>query len=212
MPGVQPKRDPGLDFFKPIKQRWVEHPDLLAYITCQEPFQGLKTTPAIAGLRVKLELKSKDTYRLLVRVLREESGLDLEREIAKEKQRANARLAMVHENGEIGNGRSSLDIIKPTSGGTFRSYLVGRLKREAAKAEGKDPLFVEPEVVRAVELLPRVEAGELSVRAAALLMGWKKVPMPYDDMVSGWRRAGDHDRMRFEDFIDQWHREQVEVA
>jgi hypothetical protein len=79
MPGVQPKRDPGLDFFKPIKQRWVEHPDLLAYITCQEPFQGLKTTPAIAGLRVKLELKSKDTYRLLVRVLREESGLDLER-------------------------------------------------------------------------------------------------------------------------------------
>jgi hypothetical protein len=62
-----------------FKQRWVEHPTLLAYITCEEPFQGLKTTPAIAGLRVKLQPKAKRTYDLLVQTLREESGLDLER-------------------------------------------------------------------------------------------------------------------------------------
>jgi hypothetical protein len=51
-----------------------------------------------------------------------------------------------------------------------------------------------------------------SARQAAIAVGLKKVPTPYDVMVSGWGRASDHDRMRFEDFIEQWHREDEEVA
>ena len=103
MPGVQPKRDPGLDFFKPIKQRWVEHPDLLAYITCEEPFQGLRTTPAIAGLRIKLQPYVQNTYELLAWILREESGIDLARKIAEEEQKANDRRPAVGANGGCGN-------------------------------------------------------------------------------------------------------------
>jgi hypothetical protein len=82
-------------FFEPIKGRWVEHPTLLAYITCAEPFQGLNTTSAIAGLRVRLQPRAKSTYELLCKILREESGLDLEKEIAQEERRANDRLASV---------------------------------------------------------------------------------------------------------------------
>jgi hypothetical protein len=61
-------------------------------------------------------------------------------------------------------------------------------------------------------LLEQVEARTITPNAAARAMGWRKKPTPYGDMVSGWRRASDHDRMRFEEFIEQWHREQVEVA
>jgi hypothetical protein len=52
-----------------------------------------------AGLRAKLQPKAKDTYELLARVLREESGVDLERTIAEEERRAHDWLAVVHENG-----------------------------------------------------------------------------------------------------------------
>jgi hypothetical protein len=62
------------------------------------------------------------------------------------------------------------------------------------------------------DLAERVERGELTAHAAAVEKGWRKPRTPYGDMVSGWRRASDHDRMRFEDFIEQWHREDEEVA
>jgi hypothetical protein len=52
------------------------------------------------------------------------------------------------------------------------------LKREAAKAEGRDPLFLDPKVQIAAELWPRVEANEISARAAAIAMGWQQRPRP----------------------------------
>jgi hypothetical protein len=109
-PSARAARRARHDADEPIKGRWVEHPTLLAYITCPEPFQGLNTTPVVAGLRVRLQPKA--TYELLGKVLREESRLDLEREIVEEQRRANDRLAVVHVNGEIGRGRNSFDKIK----------------------------------------------------------------------------------------------------
>jgi hypothetical protein len=69
-----------------------------------------------------------------------------------------------------------------------------------------------PHDLKAAELWDKVQADEMAPTTAAKVMGWRKPRTPYGDMVSGWRRASDHDRMRFEDFIEQWHREQVEVA
>jgi hypothetical protein len=62
------------------------------------------------------------------------------------------------------------------------------------------------------DLLEEVRAGRLSAHAAAREAGIIKPPDPFREMKRWWGRASDHDRMRFEDFIDQWHREQVEVA
>ena len=111
-PSARAARRARHDADEDFKRRWVEHPTLLAYITCPEPFQGLNTTLVVAGLRVRLQPKAKDTYQLLVKVLREESGIDLEREIVEEQRRANDRLAVVHENGEIGRGRNSPEDIR----------------------------------------------------------------------------------------------------
>jgi hypothetical protein len=141
-------------------------------ITGAEPFQGLNTTPAVAGLRAKPQPKCQGTYALLCKVLREESGIDLEREIIEEQRRANDRLAVVREHGT--NQHGGHDNIKSSQGGTSRSYIVGRLRREAAKAEGQDPLFLADKVRLAAALLPQVEANEISARAAAIAMGWQK--------------------------------------
>jgi hypothetical protein len=54
------------------------------------------------------------------------------------------------------------------------------------------------------DVLARLAAGEFkSARQAAIAVDLKKVPTPYDVMVSGWRRGSDHDRMRFEEFFAQ---------
>jgi hypothetical protein len=47
-------------------------------------------------------------------------------------------------------------------------------------------------------LAARVERGELSAHAAAVEKGWRKPRTPYGDMESGWNRASDADRARFE--------------
>jgi hypothetical protein len=68
-------------------------------------------------------------------------------------------------NGEAGNGRSSLDNIKATDGGTSAEYLTARIARD-------NP-----------EILERMKAGEFpSVRAAALEAGivQKRVSVPID--------------------------------
>jgi hypothetical protein len=185
-------------FFEPIKQRWVEHPDLLSYITCDEPFQGLRTTPAIAGLRIKLEPKSKGTYRQLERVLREERGLDLEKEIAEEERRANDRLALgtVGQNGEFGNGRRRVGNTGATAeGGSTRSYVIRRLDREAN---------ADPPDLQARMLLDKVMAGEVSAHAAAIAMGWRKPPDPYRQLVLWWDKAGEEDRDAFMTYVEAW--------
>jgi hypothetical protein len=63
----------------------------------------LRTTPAIAGLRIKLQPYVQNTYELLAWILREESGIDLARKIAEEEQKANDRLPAVGANGGCGN-------------------------------------------------------------------------------------------------------------
>ena len=78
------------------------------------------------------------------------------------------------KNGEIGNGRSSVDNIKPTQGGTSSDYLLRRLLRDA-------PEFVS-----------RYEKGEFpSVRAAAIAAGIVKVPTPEEKAVKAFRKAKD---------------------
>jgi hypothetical protein len=82
--------------------------------------------------------------------------------------------------------------IKP---GNNPEYVCARLRREGDEATAA-----------------AIEAGRISANSVAIDRGWAKKRTPYGDMVSGWRRASDHDRMRFEDFIEQWHREDEEVA
>jgi hypothetical protein len=175
-----------------VGQGLAEGSDLLPDVP-----QGLNTTPVVAGLRVRLQPEAKDTYELLCKVLREESGIDLEREIVEEQRRANDRLAVVHENGEIGNGRSSSDIVKATSGGNSRAYVVGRLKREAAKAEGQDPLFLDPTVRLAAELLSRSYIVDPSIRAAAKAAGIIKPPDAYKQLLAWRDRVSDEERISF---------------
>jgi hypothetical protein len=87
--------------------------------------------------------------------------------------------------------------------GTSRSYLVGRLKREAAKAEGKDPLFGDPKLLLAAELLPRVMSGEISAYAAAVAMGWKK-PDPYKQLIRWRKQASEEERENFFVYAETW--------
>jgi hypothetical protein len=53
------------------------------------------------------------------------------------------------------------------------------------------------------ELAERVARGELTANAAAVEKGWRKVPTPFGDVVSGWRRASEEDRARIEEFFAQ---------
>jgi hypothetical protein len=62
------------------------------------------------------------------------------------------------------------------------------------------------------DLLGEVRGGRLSAHAAAREAGIVKDPDPFRELKRWWGRASDHDRMRFEDFIEQWHREDEEVA
>jgi hypothetical protein len=107
--------------------------------------------------------------------------------------------------------------IEANQGGTSRAYIVGRLKREAAKAEGQDPLFLDDKVRLAAELLPQVEAGEISAYAAALAMGWQKrvPPDPYKQLMAwaatleargGHRRQGVLGRLAARRVPPQAHR------
>jgi hypothetical protein len=64
-------------------------------------------------------------------------------------------------------------------------YVLARLRRD-------DP-----------ELAERVERGELTANAAAPLKGWRKKRTPYDDVISGLRRASEEDRARLEEFFAQ---------
>jgi hypothetical protein len=91
-----------------------------------------------------------------------------------------------------GKASNSKDKIKH---GNNREYVCGRLRREGDEATAA-----------------AIEAGGISANSVAIDRGWAKKRTPYGDMVSGWRRGSDHDRMRFEDFIEQWHREDEEVA
>jgi hypothetical protein len=75
-----------------------------------------------------------------------------------------------------------------------RGYVLARLRRD-------DPA-----------LLARVERGELTANAAAVEKGWRRKRTPYDELVSAWNRASDNDRSHFEDFIDQWLREQEDAS
>jgi hypothetical protein len=106
---------------------------------------------------------------------------------------------------EHGGDRRSEDqgdnITSNSDRGTSRSYVVGRLKREAAKAEGVDPLFVKPEHAKAAELLLQVMACEISANAAAHEMGWRKPRTAYQDLCAAWRRASEDERAAFEDHI-----------
>jgi hypothetical protein len=62
------------------------------------------------------------------------------------------------------------------------------------------------------DLLEEVRARRLSAHGAAREAGIVKDPDPFRELKRWWGRASDHDRMRFEDFIEQWHREDEEVA
>jgi len=79
--------------------------------------------------------------------------------------------------------------------GETSEYLEARLRRS------------HPEVAEAYD------RGEFkSLKAAAREAGIVKDPDPFRELKRWWGRASDHDRMRFEDFIEQWHREDEEVA
>lgn len=79
-----------------------------------------------------------------------ERGEQLDRMRRRVRELAEGRL---HENGEIGRGRS-FDNIKPNDGGTSESYRRRRLRRD-------NP-----------ELLERVDSGELTVNQAAVEAGF----------------------------------------
>jgi hypothetical protein len=189
-----------------VGQGLAEGSDLLPDVP-----QGLNTTPVVAGLRVRLQPKSKSTYELLCKVLREESGFDLEKEIAEEERRANDRLAIVHEHRRpTDDERNKGNIVTFTKGrGNSRAYIVGRLKREAAKAKDKDPLFLDPKIKLAAELWPRVEANEVSAYAASLEMGWQQRPRPadpYKQLVTWWDKADSGQRCSFLAYLDACRR------
>jgi KilA-N domain len=71
------------------------------------------------------------------------------------------------QNGEVGNGRpSSFDNIKPTQGGTSADYTRKRLKRDRP------------------DLLERVAEGEMSLNAAAIEAGFRKVKTPLEQVMA----------------------------
>jgi hypothetical protein len=129
---------------------------------------------------VKLQPKAKATYHLLVKVLREESGLDLEKAIAEEERRANDRLAMGTVEGH-GGDRKSPDQVRNTklkdAGTDTRSYVIGHLGWEAS---------ADPPDLWARMLLDKVLAGEVSAHAAAIAMRWRKPPIP----IVNWSCGG----------------------
>jgi hypothetical protein len=86
--------------------------------------------------------------------------------------------------GQNGNGRSSVDNIKPTSGGTSTEYLVRRLKRD------------HPKIAKA---LARGEYA--SARAAGIAAGIVRVPTPSELMQRAWKKASKDERKSFSEWI-----------
>jgi hypothetical protein len=54
------------------------------------------------------------------------------------------------------------------------------------------------------DLAARVEAGELTANAAAILKGWRKRPEPYRQLVLWWDRATPKDRACFHTYLKAW--------
>jgi hypothetical protein len=61
-------------------------------------------------------------------------------------------------------------------------------------------------------LAAEVQAGRMSLRAAAKQAGIVKARDPLRELKRWWDRASDCDRAQFEDFIDAWHREREDAA
>jgi hypothetical protein len=62
------------------------------------------------------------------------------------------------------------------------------------------------------DLAAEVEAGRMSLRAAAKEAGIVKPRDPLRELKRWWGRASDCDRAQFEDFIDALHREREDAA
>ena len=140
-----------------------------------------------------------EIYDELAALLWQESRIDIGQEVTAAHRKAGDKLVKkLPEHGAVGNGRprSRGDNVTSTSRGNSRGYVLGKLKREAAKAEGVDPLFVPPPARKAAELLPKVEARELSARKASEAMGWYKPPTVYDQFRALWAKATPDERER----------------
>ena len=131
------------------------------------------------------QVLGKVSFELLCR---EEFGFDPHQIEAIKKARKSARLGSVIEqaraqplpaNGAIGNGRSSLDIIKATQGGTSVEYISRRLARD------------QP------ELLGAVERGELSPRQAGIKAGFIKVAPILQQLKKLWDKASPEEQQQF---------------
>lgn len=86
--------------------------------------------------------------------------------------------------GEIGNGRSRVDNIKPTDGGTSTDYLSARIARDRP------------------DILERMKAGDFrSVRQAAIEAGIVKVKSNLEKLRGLWSKLPERDRKRFLDWI-----------
>jgi hypothetical protein len=72
-----------------------------------------------------------------------------------------------------------------------------RLERDAKKGAAKEPLFRTPGERLALDLLPQLEAGEISAHKAARQMGWIKDPTPLAQMRSAWKRASPEQQATF---------------
>jgi hypothetical protein len=80
------------------------------------------------------------------------------------------------------------EIGKPTSGrfsyGGNPEYIIARLKRDER-----------------VDLLDRIESGDLSPNAAAIEAGYRKRPTPLDTLQRAWRKASDDERQSFLEWL-----------
>src|SRR4051794_30189575 len=122
-------------FFNTVRGVWVEHPTLLAYIESREVYTGLANDVVTVGVRLRVQgPKGEQVYRELARVLWRESRVDLDREIDRATRAARDRAATVAGRGA--NQHAGSDNVTPTARGNARSYVVGRLRREAG-TEGR---------------------------------------------------------------------------
>jgi hypothetical protein len=62
------------------------------------------------------------------------------------------------------------------------------------------------------DLAARVERGELTANAAAVLKGWRKKRTPFDEVIAAWKRCSAEERDRVEGLIAEWRRNQKREA
>jgi hypothetical protein len=86
------------------------------------------------------------------------------------------------------------------------THVERRLRREAARND--DARLARDHQ----DLATEVEAGRMSLRAAAKEAGIVKARDPLRELKRWWARASDIDRTQLEDFIDAWHREREGAA